>query len=172
MNQKVFLAQWDHFRQVVGISLRLVDALPENQLDSRPIPKMRTPKELVVHQYGMTLRSVMEGTLAGEIKEIDEKAIVAGIRTKADLVKYCRECWTAADRAAHSLTDEKFRSSVKTPWGMELPGAGAVGVTFEEFMHHRGQLFVYTRALGCDVPMMWDFEHNAAEFQPTAAAKA
>ena len=172
MNQKVFLAQWDHFRQVVGIGMRLVDALPENQLDSRPIAKMRSPKELVVHQYGMTLRSVMEGTVAGEIKEIDEKAAVAQIRTKADLVRYCRDCWAAADRAARLLTDEKFHASIKTPWGMDLPGVAAVGVTFEEFMHHRGQLFVYLRALGCDVPMMWDFEHNAAEFRPTAAAQA
>jgi uncharacterized damage-inducible protein DinB len=171
MNQKAFQGQWDHFRQIVGIGNRLIDALPEDKLDAHPIPKMRTPKELVVHQYGM-LRSIAEGTIAGEIKELDENTVTPSLRSKADLVRYCGECWTAANKAAQSITDEKLNAMVKTPWGISMPGFASVGVIYDEFVHHRGQMFTYVRALGGDVPMMWDFEHNAAEFRPPASARA
>jgi uncharacterized damage-inducible protein DinB len=171
MNQKAFQGQWDHFRQIVGIGNRLIDVLPEAKLDTNPVPKMRTPKELVVHQYGM-MRSIMEGTVTGEIKEIDEKTITPSIKNKAELVRYCNECWTAANKSAQAITDEKLHAMVKTPWNMSMPGFASVGVVYDEFIHHRGQLFTYVRALGADVPMMWDFEHNAADFQPAATAKA
>ena len=171
MNQKAFQGQWDHFRQIVGIGNRLIDALPEGKLDAQPIQKMRTPTELVVHQYGM-MRAIMEGTITGEIKNFDEKTVVPSIKSKVDLVRYCGECWTAANKAGQSITDEKLHATVKTPWGMEMPGFVSVGVVYDEFIHHRGQLFAYVRALGGDVPMMWDFEHNAAEFQPAMPAKA
>jgi uncharacterized damage-inducible protein DinB len=173
MNTQMFKGQWDHFRQIVGINMRLVETLPENKLDSHPIPNMRTPKELIVHQYGMCLRSVMEGTAAGHITELSvdgEKVIAATLKTRADLLRYVNECWTAADKAAKSLTDEKLSGLVKTPWGKDFPGFVAVGITYDEFIHHRGQIFAYVRALSGDVPMMWDFEHNATEFAPQAAA--
>src|SRR5439155_9446780 len=48
MNQKTAMAMWDHIRQINGVTLRLIDALPAEQLDAHPIPNMRTPKELVV----------------------------------------------------------------------------------------------------------------------------
>ncbi|MBI1798194.1 MAG: hypothetical protein HYR73_00740 [Candidatus Eisenbacteria bacterium] len=174
MNTQAFRGQWDHFRQIVGIAIRLADTLPENKLDSHPIPKMRTPRELIVHMFGMALRGVMEGTATGSISnvtETDEKTIAATLKTRADISRYCRENWAAADKAALAITDEKLAGIVKTPWGMDFPGFVAVGVTYDEFIHHRGQLYAYLRALGCDVPMMWDFEHNAAPFLPAATAK-
>ena len=37
---------------------------------------------------------------------------------------------------------------------------------------HRGQLYAYTRALGVEPPLVWDFEHNEAAFAPQATAQA
>ncbi len=172
MNRQSLTMMWDHMRQTIGMGLRCVEALPADKLDSHPIANMRTPKDLVVHMYGMALRSVVEGAAAGEIKALDEEKIVAGIRTRDELVKYCRECWDAADRAATGITDAQLTASVKTPWGMDFPGFVCFGITNDEFLHHRGQLYTYLRALGQDVPMMWDFEHNAPGFQPQAQQPA
>jgi uncharacterized damage-inducible protein DinB len=36
----------------------------------------------------------------------------------------------------------------------------------EEFVHHRGQLYVYARLFGVAPPSIWSFEENAAEFRP------
>ena len=170
MNQKAFEAQWDQMRQKIGIAIRAVEKLPEDQLDAHPIPKMRSPKELVYHQFA-TLREIVEGLARGEVRDTND-ADASKIRTKAELVKFCNDCWAAANRAAKTVTDEKLHATVKTPWGRDLPGFAVASVFSDEFLHHRGQLYAYLRALGADVPMMWDFGNNAEEFRPAMAAKA
>jgi len=70
-----------------------------------------------------------------------------------------------------SLTDEKITRMVKTPWGESFPGFVCVQIIYDEHLHHRGQLYAYLRQLGIEPPFMWDFEHNAPEFQPRAAAQ-
>lgn len=164
---------WDHIRKMNGITMRLVSALPADRLDDRPIPNMRTPKELLVHLYGMNIRGVTEGILRGEIQEIDEAGVAWTIRTLDDLTAYCTDCWKAADRAIAQVTDAHLAAQVQTPWGMAMPGFVCVQVIRDELTHHRGQLFCYERALGVkEVPMMWDFEHNAPEYQPKQHATA
>ena len=167
MNRQQLAMIWDHLRQMHGITLRLIDNLPADQLDAHPVPKMRTPKELVLHLYGQNVREVTLGITTGEIKEFDEAAAAPSIRTKEDLVRFCTDCWNAADRAIGQVTDANLAAMVQTPWGgMKLPAAYCVQIVRDELTHHRGQLYVFLRALGQDVPMMWDFEHNAPEFQP------
>jgi uncharacterized damage-inducible protein DinB len=172
MNRSDLTGMWDSLRQSTGIALRCVEAIPADQLDGHPIPNMRTPREIVVHTFGSMVRGVAEGALRGEIRTVDEAATRASIRTKEDLIGYCRDCWNAADRAVAQMTDAHLSAMVKTPWGMELPGRAALGVIHDEFFHHRGQLYAYLRAMGQDVPMMWDFEHNAPEFRPKARPTA
>lgn len=163
---------WDHLRVMNGISMRLVESLPADKLDAKPIPNMRTPKELVVHLYTGAIRAMAEGILHGEIADVDEKAACAAIRSKEDLIRFCSDQWKAADQAIASITESQLTGPVKTPWGNPAPGAVYVQAIRDELTHHRGQLFVFLRALGQDVPMMWDFEHNAPEFQPKAHARA
>jgi uncharacterized damage-inducible protein DinB len=165
---------WDHIRQMHGITMRLVDLLPADQLDSRPIPNMRSPKELLAHAYGVNLRSIPEGMLSGRIQEEDETAAASGIRTKEDLVRFCTDCWKAGDRAIAQVTDAQLAATVETPWGgRKLPGSVCVQIIRDELTHHRGQLYCYVRALGAkEVPMMWDFENNAPEYRPKQHAPA
>ncbi len=170
MTKQGLVMLWDHLRQANGIALRLIASLPADKLDAHPIPKMRTPKELVVHLYGSSMLAMAEGTLAGAIQEYDEKAALAKIKTRDDLVRYCTDCWKRTDRAVASITDANLGAQVKTPWDMNMPGWVCMHVINDEFFHHRGQLFAYLRALGQDVPMMWDFEHNAPEYRPKAPA--
>jgi uncharacterized damage-inducible protein DinB len=160
------LAGWDHFRQVHGMTLRVLDLIPADKIDSRPIQNMRSPKELVVHLYGTIVRDITEGVVSGSIKPEDDKAALARIQTKADLLRFVNENWAAADKAAGTITDALLQANVKTPWGFDMPGAVCLSVTRDEYFHHRGQLYAYVRQLGGTPPMMLDFEHNAPEFQP------
>ena len=169
MTRKSVEHMMDRLRTRHGIALRLIEALPENKLHEHPIPNMRTPAELVVHMYGMSMREMIEGTQRGEIREIDEGGIVKGIRTKADLLAFARASFEAANKAAASIGDSHLTAQVKTPWGSNPPGSVMVDAVSDEFFHHRGQLYAYARALGATPPDMWDFQNNAAEFQPAAA---
>lgn len=172
--QKVSQA-WDQIRQGNGIVLRLIQALPENQLDSHPIPNMRTPKELVVHLYNDVLKVMAEGVLRGSI-DYDttreaEKKIAAGLTSKAALVQYARDTWNAADRAVRASTDAQLASEVTTPFGFNPPGFVLMEIVRDEFHHHRGQLWAYARALGLEPPSIYDFANNEPQFQPQAAAQ-
>jgi uncharacterized damage-inducible protein DinB len=170
MNQQALLQMWDQMRQKNGIALRVIALLPADGLDSHPIPNMRTPKELIVHMYDGMLRTLIEGVVSGEVRydESSEKTLAAGIKSRDELVRFARDRWTAADRAVASITDAELAHEVKTPFGMNFPGWVIFGITQDEFLHHRGQLYTYLRALGGEPPMMWDFANNEPAFQPEA----
>jgi uncharacterized damage-inducible protein DinB len=171
-NRQSFLGWWEHFRQVNGITLRIVSAMTDEQIAMQPIKNMRTPKELLVHMYGQLVRNVTLGITTGEIQGYDEKTACASIKTRAELEKFCLDCWNAGNTAAQSVTDAQLQASVKTPWGMDMPGAVCAGVICDEYLHHRGQLYAFARALGMEPPMLWDFGHNTPEFAPKQAATA
>ena len=172
MNAQTLAKMWDHLRQVHGMGIRVLEAIPADKIDAHPIPNMRTPKELVVHMYAMTFREIAEGTLRGKITTIDEKALTDGIKTHAELVQFAKDQWKAADQAISQISDAHLTNTVSTPWNFEAPGFVMLEIIHDEYLHHRGQLYAYVRALGNDVPMMWDFENNAPEFQPKQAAQA
>src|SRR5215831_18642958 len=160
MNKSQLTSSWDRVRVLNGIAVRCVANLPADQLDARPIPKMRTPKELVVHMYSTAMRSLMEGLVSGTITDVDETELVNGIGSKDDLLRFCDESWKAADHAASLATDTNLASAIKTPWGHDMPCSRCADVVMEELLHHRGQLYVYLRALGQDVPDAYDFANN------------
>jgi hypothetical protein len=52
---------WDQVRQKYGVYLRLIEILPEAQLQTNPIPGMRSPAELIAHLSSGVVRSIMRG---------------------------------------------------------------------------------------------------------------
>jgi len=158
---------WDMVRLRHGIGLRCIQALPADQLDAHPIRDMRTPKELVVHMYGF-LRVAAESVLSGTLVW-DEKAELAKVKTRDDLIAFANNCWKTANAAYAKLTDAQIAAMVKAPWG-EMPGHAMISTITDEFLHHRGQLYAYLRQLGVKPPESWDFEHSAPELQPTQHA--
>jgi uncharacterized damage-inducible protein DinB len=168
MNKQGLISMWDMFRQKHGITLRLIEALPEDKLHTRPIPGMRTPAELVVHMYDIVVKGIPEGVSKGQVTtdESTEKAIAESLKTKRDLLNFVEECWNTGDRAATATTDQQLAAMIPTPWGKSMPGYTLYGVIGDEYLHHRGQLYAYTRALGVTPPEVWDFAHNAEAFRP------
>jgi uncharacterized damage-inducible protein DinB len=174
MNRQTMLQIWDHLRQLHGIGLRVIEAIPADRFDSHPVPNMRTPKELVVHVYDVSIRGIPEGIIRGEVldTESQEKQIAAGLKSKDQVMAFARECWTAGDRAVAAITDAQLAAEVKTPWGMNFPGFVGLNIIHDEYLHHRGQLYAFARALGAEPPMMWDFAHNEPAYQPKSHAQA
>lgn len=173
MNKAQIAGMWDHLRQINGITMRAVAAIPKDQLDGRPVRDMRTPKELVVHLYTM-LRYIAEGAKQGEIASYEEheRTAVGRIKTSEDLLRYASECWNAADGAVRKFSDADCAAMVKTPWNVSFPGFVCINIIYDEHIHHRGQLYAYLRVMGVEPPFMWSFENNAPEFQPKQHAGA
>jgi uncharacterized damage-inducible protein DinB len=171
MHKESISGMWDSLRQIHGITLRAVQAIPKDQIDAHPVAKMRSPKELVAHMY-TTMGDVTQGVGKGEVGFSEAADSGAGIKTHDDLVRYVQESWKAADHAVGALGESHLSAQVKTPWGMDFPGFVCIHIIYDEHLHHRGQLYAFLRAMGVEPPFLWDFENNAPEFRPRAAQKA
>src|SRR5512143_3742032 len=82
MDQRSHRAAWDVLRMRHGITLRLIEQIPAEQLTRHPIAGMRTPVELLVHMYA-TLEAFPEGALTGKVEAVDEAPLAAVITTRA-----------------------------------------------------------------------------------------
>lgn len=161
---------WDQMRQKYGVYLRLLEIFPADRLQSHPVPDMRTPAELIAHVSGGVVRELAEGVANGKVTE-DEAAVAeaaAGLRSNEDAVRFARECWAEAQQAVDRIGDEQLQAMVPTPWDMTFPGWVGFHIMSDEFLHHRGQLYVYARACGVAPPFIWGFEENGPEFRPAA----
>lgn len=174
MNKQTLSGMWDLMRQKHGITLRLLAAMPADKFHAHPIPNMRTPAELIAHLYGVIVHDIATGVLAGRVAadEKAEKSTAAGLKTKDDVVKFVEDRWSKADAAVKAMTDQHLSAVVPTEWGMSMPGWMIMGVTNDEYLHHRGQLYAYARAFGVEPPMMWDFANNAPAYSPKESATA
>jgi uncharacterized damage-inducible protein DinB len=173
MNKASFDRSWNYFRTVNGVGLRAIAALPADQLDSHPIPNMRSPKELVIHQYQI-IRDLTQAIVDGEAIDSTpfEEAAAKRIKTKDELLAFCRESWAAGAKSVAKVTDAQVQGTVNTPWGHSFTGYVMLQTLTDEYWHHRGQLYTYLRALGAEPPSLYDFENNEADFKEQQEAGA
>ena len=125
-------------------------------------------RRLIVEEVAASRAWVRALGRCGAIRadESAEGAIAADLKTKADVMKFVEKSWNAGNAAIAAITDQHLSATVSTPWNMSLPGWMMMGITNDEYLHHRGQLYCFARLLGKEPPMIWDFEHNAEAFRP------
>ena len=171
MDRQTLGQMWDQMRQKYGVYLRALEAIPEERFQTHPVAGMRTPAELVAHISGTVIRDFAQGIARGAITadEGGEANVAAGLGTKAAVLAFARRCWDQADAAVATVGDRQLAATVTTPWQMSFPGWVGFEMMNDEFLHHRGQLYVYARACGAAPPFMWGFGDNAPEFQPRTA---
>jgi uncharacterized damage-inducible protein DinB len=171
MNKAALTQAWDYFRTVNGVGLRAIAALPEDKLEATPIPGMRSPKALIIHQY-QVLKDLAESAKTGTLVDSTpfEEAAAAKIHTRAELLTFCRACWDDADRTVAGLTDADLERIIKTPWGHDFPGSVMFRFVNDEYWHHRGQLYTFLRALGIAPPGLYSMSENDPAFQDKAKA--
>ena len=171
MNKQTLARRWDLIRQQYGIYVRLLEAIPEDRLQEHVVQGMRTPAQLIAHTSGSIVRDFAEGVASGEIRVAeDENAVATALSSREKALAYARKCWDEANAAIGRVGDEELQATVKTPWNMSFPGAVVVNMLSDEFLHHRGQLYVYARAAGGEPPFLWSFDKNADAFAPTRSA--
>src|SRR5439155_27031134 len=100
MTKSEVLAKLEYFNMVHGVTLRAIAALGDQELDYRPKPDMRTPRESIFHIYTQELliEAVRSGAFNAEIASRsnpedtavapEEKALSSGNNQRA----YAEEC--------------------------------------------------------------------------------
>lgn len=166
MNKQQLLARRDYFNLVHGITLRAIGAFADDELDFRPRPGMRTPRELVFHIYAQE-RALAEAAqqarftveLASGSNPEDPAAASAlnALTTVADVLAYAQECHGAAESIFRSMSDAEISRQVDSPMG-PYPAWQYFYFAYDEHWHHRGQLYTYLRLLGKEPPMLYDYQ--------------
>ncbi len=167
MNKEALLGQRGYFALVHGVTLKLMENFGDDGLDFRPQANMRSARELFVHIYAM--EKVNAEHLRGDkvsqeeeniaIPETDAgKALVAEIKTVAQLQAFASAAHLAMDDLLANLSDEQLQQSVELPYGT-FPRWQVFAFMYDEHWHHRGQLYTYARLAGKEPLMVYSYEN-------------
>ena len=165
MNKSDVLAKLEYFNMVHGVTLRAITTLADEDLDFRPRPNMRSPKELIFHTYTqekILADAVRFGRFTAEAasrSNPEDKAVAAELKTLAtveDLRSYAEACHRQAESILNAMSEEDLLRPVESPFGT-YPVWRYCEFGYDEHWHHRGQLYTYLRLLGKEPPMLYDY---------------
>lgn len=165
MNKQEFLARRDYFSMVHGVTMRAIGALSDEELDYRPRPGMRTPRELIFHIYSQEKllaeaaqhgRFTLEAANGSNPEDAANAAELKALATVSDARRYAEACHQAAEDIFRRMSDDELARAVESPMGA-YPATQYFTFAYDEHWHHRGQLYTYLRLLGKEPPMLYDY---------------
>src|SRR5438270_11265569 len=99
---------------VPGVTRRAIAALADHELEFRPQPGMRSPRELVFHIYTQEqflAEAARQGRFTPEMaggstpEDLSAAAVLSRLLTVRDVLAYVDECHQAAERIFRSMSE-------------------------------------------------------------------
>src|SRR6266487_4587087 len=106
MNKQQLLARREYFDMVHHVTIRAIGAFVDEELEFRPQPLMRTPRELIFHIYSqekLLAEAAQQGRFtldaANRANPEDEAGatVLKALVTISDMQTYARACHQAAE---------------------------------------------------------------------------
>jgi uncharacterized damage-inducible protein DinB len=149
INSQALLEHWQGHRR---LTRRLVEAFPEDKLFSFSIGGMRPFSEMVLEFIKMA-EPIAHGVATGEWKPFGEGPKPG---TKAELLALWDQGTSALNSIWPTIPPERF-TAVDTAFGQwKSVNYGTILYAIDNETHHRGQGYVYLRALGIEPPPFWE----------------
>jgi uncharacterized damage-inducible protein DinB len=148
----------DHWQEHRRLTRRVIEAFPEDKLFTFSVGGMRPFAQLVMEMITIAQPGVFGmATRSWSVPNRPEINFTMPVSTsKAELLKLWDETTEVIDRVWNQITVERFHETDKS-FGMY---EGKVWWHYfyfvENEVHHRGQGYVYLRALGIEPPAFWD----------------
>ena len=136
------LKHWQGHR---GLTRRIIDAFPEKDLFNYTIGGMRPFARLAWEFVGMavpTLVGVTTGKWPSDKSEMPT--------TKADLLRVWDDTTVEIDRMWPKIPPARFQETDTAFGQWKMPIYGLLLYVIDNEVHHRGQGYVYLRALGIE----------------------
>lgn len=155
ITSQVFLRNWQAHR---GLSRKVLAAFPEKELFEFSIGGMRPYNELVVEMAGLASAG-MNGIVTGKWETtpgLDHFNKDVNLATKAELLDAWDEVTRQIDTLWPQIPAARFFET-EAAFG-QYPNTiiNTLQYLFDNEIHHRGQGYVYLRALGIEPPAFWD----------------
>ena len=142
------LKLWQGHRR---LTRRTIEAFPEDKLFQFSVGGMRPFSEMAWEFIRMAV-PIVDGVSTGKWE--DFKA--AKPTTKADLLRVWDEQTRELDQKFPQIPAHRFSEVDKAFGQWEMPGIGTIQYAIDNEIHHRGQAYVYLRALGIEPPHFWE----------------
>ena len=149
------LKHWQGHRQ---LTRRVIEAFPEDAFSTFSVGGMRPFSELAVEMIDMAAPGI-RGFVTGEWNAFNKPEETAGQptrHTKEEILQRWDAVTTAIDEGWVQIPTEHFHDVVVAFGQYEQAVYSTVLYFIDNEIHHRGQGYVYLRALGIQPPPFWD----------------
>lgn len=151
LDSQQLLIHWQGHR---NLTRRVIEAFPEKDLFEFSIGGMRPFSKLVLEMIaiaGPALKSIVDGT----ITEFEESF---NPTTKVEILKKWDEETETINEYFSQISEERFQEMFNLFGQYEFPIYQNILYFVDNEIHHRGQGYVYLRALGIQPPFFWERE--------------
>ena len=147
------LKHWQGHR---GLTRRTIEAFPEDKLFSFSIGGMRPFSEMATEFIRMTV-PIVEGVATGKWAEFGAGASPATkLTTKQEILALWDAQTAELDAKFPTIPPHRFAEVDKAFGQWEMSGIAMIQYAIDNEIHHRGQGYVYLRALGIAPPHFWE----------------
>jgi len=140
-----------HWQGHRALTRRVIEAFPEDQLFHFSVGNMRPFAEMAWEFIRMAL-PIVDGVSTGEWKEFPATKPA----TKADLLHLWDEQTTELNTKFPNIPSHRFSEPDNAFGQWTKPGIDTIQYAIDNEIHHRGQAYVYLRALGIEPPPFWE----------------
>ena len=142
------LKNWQGHRR---LTRRTIDAFPEDKLFQFSLGGMRPFGEMAWEFIVMAV-PIVEGVSTGKWEEFKG----AKPSCKSELLRLWDAQTVELDKKFPKIPQHRFSEVDKAFGKWEAPGLATIQYAIDNEIHHRGQGYVYLRALGIQPPPFWE----------------
>ncbi len=148
LSTDALLQNWQGHRR---LTRRTIDAFPEDKLFEFSVAGMRPFGELACEFLGMDV-PIVEGVATGHWVKFEG----AKPKTKAELLHMWDVHTEQLTEKFPTIPPRRFSEIDKAFGQWEMTGVAMIQYAIDNEIHHRGQGYVYLRALGIEPPPFWE----------------
>ncbi|UOB19112.1 DinB family protein [Abyssalbus ytuae] len=143
----------DHWQGHRSLTRRVIEAFPEDKLFEFSIGGMRPFGEMTLELLAIAAPGIKE-IATGKTVEFNEK--IDHGKSKAKILELWDEATGEINTHWATVKPERFQDKIKTFGQYEGTVQSSVFYFIDNEIHHRGQGYVYLRALGIEPPAFWE----------------
>lgn len=145
---EALLKNWQGHRR---LTRRVIEAFPENKLFDFSLGGMRPFAEMAWEFIRMAV-PIVDGVATGKWEECK----LTKPATKADILRLWDAQTAELEEKFPTIPPHRFTEIDKAFGQWEGPGFATIQYAIDNEIHHRGQGYVYLRALGIEPPPFWE----------------
>jgi len=150
LDSQQLLIHWQGHR---NLTRRVIEAFPEKDLFEFSIGGMRPFSKLAGELIGIA-GPALKGIIERNMEAYNEEAFQP--TTKAEILAKWDEQTEVINEYFSQITEERFQETFNLFGQYEFPVYQNVLYFVDNEIHHRGQGYVYLRALGIEPPFFWE----------------